>query len=371
MRMSSRHAYSDRDSSDGGTPRPGSERRGRRRGGGRAPDGFRRILPLVALVVAAVAACGGPFPQSSLAPVSDVATSIDDLFRSIFWWAVGVFVVVEGLLIYVLIRYRDRGEEGRPVPVHGHALLEIGWTLAPAVILVIIAVPTIQTIWEVDNPPQAEDVLQVEVTGYQWWWEFHYPEQEITTANELHVPVGRTVQLNLQSADVIHSFWVPRVSGKRDVRPGKETMLWFTVDSAGVYPGQCAEFCGASHALMKMLLVAQDSADFRSWVEEQRRPAREPSTELAREGEEIFLGQGACFSCHTVEGTRAQGRVGPDLTHVGSRRTIAAGILPNDSAGMARWLEDPQGVKPANLMRIRELDDDTIRKLIAYLQSLE
>lgn len=318
----------------------------------------------------ALSACGGPFPQSSLDPVSDVARSIDDLFMSIVAWAVVVFVVVEGLLLWVVFRYRDRGGDEMPEPVHGSTLLEIGWTLVPAVILVLIAVPTIRTIWQVDNPPTAADPLQIEVVGHQWWWEFNYPEQEITTANEIHVPVGRTVQLTMTSADVIHSFWVPRVAGKRDVNPEETTGLWFTVDSAGRYPGQCAEYCGTSHALMQMELVAHEPDSFRDWVRNQQMPADTPQSELARQGMDAFV-QNACFSCHVVEGTMAEGRIGPDLTHVASRNRIAAGMLPNDSASMARWLEDPQAVKPANLMAIPDLDDETIRQLIAYLQSLE
>ena len=330
-------------------------------------------LPILAAGLAgllALAGCGGPFPQSTLDPVSDFATKIDRLFMSIFWWAVGVFVVVEGLLIYVLFRFRDRGGEGRPEQVHGSIPLEIGWTLVPAVILVLIAVPTIQTIWEVDNPPTDADALQVEVVGHQWWWEFNYPELGVTTANEIHVPVDRTVQLTLRSADVIHSFWIPRVGGKRDVNPGTTTGLWFTVDSAGRYPGQCAEFCGTAHALMGLSLVAEDSADFRAWVENQKAPADTPTTGLEQAGKEAFV-ESACISCHTIRGTMAQGIIGPDLTHLASRERIAAEVLPNDSAAMARWLHDPQAVKPANKMQIPDLDDQTVRELIAYLQSLE
>lgn len=322
------------------------------------------------LVALLVAGCGGPFPQSTLDPVSDFATKIDQLFMSIFWWAVGVFVVVEGLLVYAVFRFRDRGGDERPEQVHGNIPLEIGWTLVPAVILVIIAVPTIQTIWEVDNPPEDADALQVEVVGHQWWWEFNYPELGVTTANEMHVPVGRTVQLTLRSADVIHSFWIPRVGGKRDVNPGETTGLWFTVDSAGRYLGQCAEFCGRAHALMGMSLVARDSADFRAWVENQRAPADTPTTDLERAGKEAFVNS-ACLSCHTIRGTIAQGKIGPDLTHVASRERIAAGILPNDSAGMARWLEHFARIKPGNKMQAPELSERTIRELVAYLESLE
>ena len=338
-----------------------------------SPSTNRWRLPAAAaglLLALILSACGGPFPQSTLDPVADFATKIDRLFMSIFWWAVGVFVVVEGLLLYVVFRFRDRGGDERPEPVHGSVVLEIGWTLVPAVILVLIAVPTIRTIWDVDNPPEDANALQVEVVGHQWWWEFNYPELDVTTANEMHVPVGRTVELTLRSDDVLHSFWIPRVGGKRDLGPGTTTGMWFTVDSAGRYPGQCAEFCGTAHALMGMALVARDSADFRSWVQNQRAPADTPTTELERAGKQAFV-ESACISCHTIRGTMAQGVIGPDLTHVAGRERIAAGVLANDSSGMARWLEHPQRIKPANRMQIPDLDEETIRELVAYLQSLE
>lgn len=330
----------------------------------------RRTALLLGLIALVGAFGCGEFPQSSLHPEGDFARLIDDLFTMIFWWAVLVFVVVEGLLIYVVFRYRDRGDGERPEPVHGNTLLEIAWTLAPAIILVFIAIPTMQTIWQVDNPTADENPLRVNVVANQWWWEFTYPDLGVETANELHIPAGRTVDLRLVSNDVIHSFWLPRVAGKRDVFPDRETHLWFRADSAGVYPGQCAEFCGLSHALMGMLLVVQDSSEFASWVEEQRTPAREPETALARRGQEIFTNS-VCITCHTVEGTVARGEIGPDLTHMGSRRTIAAGILTNTPENMTMWLEDPQAVKPGNLMRIPDLDPDDIEALVAYLNSLE
>lgn len=334
----------------------------------------RRILPgLLAgiLLLLGIGGCAAEFPQSSLHPLSDFATAIDDLFTRIFWWAVLVFVVVEGLLVYALVRFREKEQAEQPEPVYGNTLLEIGWTLAPAVILVFIAIPTIQTIWQWDNPPNPrDDVLRIEVVGNQWWWEFRYPELGIRTANELHVPVGRTVELRLTSDDVIHSFWFPRAGGKRDVLPGRQTMLWFTMDSAGVYPGQCAEFCGTSHALMKMLMVAQDSTEFREWAERQREPAGEPDEALARQGRDLFL-SGNCIGCHTVRGTNARGQIGPDLTHVGSRRTIAAGMLENTPENLAAWLRDPQAIKPDNLMQIPDMTEEDIERLAAYLSSLE
>ena len=358
------------------------------------------VLPILALVaVVALSGCGGPYPQSVLRPSSDFANSLDDLFRGIFFWAVIVFVLVEGALLVAVFRFRDAEGKRSARHVHGNTILEITWTIAPAVILVLIAVPTIRTIWEVDRPTTDPDALLIEAVGRQWWWEFRYPELGITTANELHVPVGRTVDIRLTSADVIHSFWFPRAGGKRDVIPGHETHLWFSMDSVGVFPGQCAEFCGLSHALMKMELVSESPEEFEAWVEAQRRPAlgtgdtaAPPPQEAAGEGEapppppedplgpelrqvleagnQAFLASG-CIACHRVAGTVAAGVLGPDLTHIGSRRKIAAGILDNTPENMALWLRDPSSVKPGVLMPTLDLDEDTIRTLVAYLESLK
>ena len=324
---------------------------------------------LLAAALLGLQACAGDYPQSALHPSSDFAARLDALFDNIFWWAVGVFVVVEGALLYAVWRFRERDEDDRPEPVHGNTLLEIAWTLAPALILVAIAIPTIRTIFIVDNPPR-EDALVVEVTGHQWWWEFRYPEQEIVTANEAHVPAGRPVEFRLNSADVIHSFWVPKLGGKRDLTPGRETGLWFTADSAGVYRGQCAEFCGTAHALMGFRIVAREPAAFEEWVARTRGPSTEPTDSLAIAGKELFL-RSACIGCHRIEGTPAAGIVGPDLTHMGSRMTIAAEVLPNTPENMARWLEDPQAIKPGNTMPDLGLTDEQIRLLVAYLESLE
>ncbi len=351
------------------------------------------------MAAVALSGCGGPHPQSALRPSSDFATSLDDLFRNIFFWAVIVFVLVEGALLVAVFRFRDPAGKRSARHVHGNTILEITWTIAPAVILVLIAVPTIRTIWKVDRPTTDPEALLVEAVGRQWWWEFRYPDLGITTANELHVPVGRTVDIRLTSADVIHSFWFPRAGGKRDVIPGHETHLWFKMDSVGVFPGQCAEFCGLSHALMKMELVSESPEEFEAWVATQQSPALgtgdtaapapqeavqagdEPPPEredplepelraVLDAGSQAFLGAG-CIACHRVAGTPAAGVLGPDLTHVGSRRKIAAGILDNTPENMARWLRNPSSVKPGVLMPTLNLDEDTIRTLVAYLESLK
>lgn len=324
---------------------------------------------LAAIVAMALAGCGGPFPQSALDPGSDFAWKLQGLFENIFLWAMVVFVVVEGALLVAIFKFRERPGRAAPRAVHGNTLLEISWTLAPALILVLIAIPTIRTVWDVDRPPRTE-ALVVEAIGHQWWWEFRYPDLGIVTANELHVPVGQTIDVRLTSADVIHSFWFPRIGGKRDAIPGHENQVWFTVDSAGVYLGQCAEFCGLSHALMKMELVAEEPARFEAWVERQRSDALVADSALFTEGSQAFL-QSGCIACHKIRGTVAQGVLGPELTHVGSRRRIAAGILDNTAENLFRWISDPQGVKPGALMVVPELDEATIERLVLYLQSLQ
>ncbi|PYO94643.1 MAG: cytochrome c oxidase subunit II, partial [Gemmatimonadetes bacterium] len=224
----------------------------------------RRRLWLTTAALA-VAGCAGPFPQSTLRPRSDFGRAIDHLFTGIFWWAVIVFVLVETLLLITLIRFRHREGRPAPKPARGNTALEIGWTLAPAVILVLVAVPTMRTILAVagDAPP---DAVKVEVIGHQWWWEYKYPNLGIVTANEMHVPVGKPVQVSITSADVIHSFWVPALAGKRDATPGHVTRVAFRADSVGEYSGQCAEFCGVSHANMGLRVLVDSDAAFERWV---------------------------------------------------------------------------------------------------------
>lgn len=333
------------------------------------PRGPRWIVALMVVATFALGACGGPFPQSALDPASDFAWKLQDLFEGIFFWAVVVFVLVEGALIIAILRFRERPGGPEPKATHGNTLLEIAWTLAPAIVLVLIAIPTIKTIWDVDRPARGESLV-VEAVGHQWWWEFRYPDLGIVTANELHIPVGQQIDVRLTSADVIHSFWFPRLGGKRDVIPGHETQIWFTADSAGLYLGQCAEFCGLSHALMKMELVAESPADFEAWVERQLADAVVTDSISFAEGTQAFM-RGGCIACHAIRGTVAQGVIGPDLTHVGSRRRIAGGILDNTPENMERWIRDSRGIKPGSLMIVPELDDETVRLIVEYLQTLK
>ena len=306
--------------------------------------------------------------MTTVAPKSDLGRAIHDLFMNISGWALLIFVVVEVLLIAVVFAFRDRPGRAEPRPVYGHLGLEIAWTLVPVIIVVSITVPTIATIFKTDYPRPPQGALSIEVTGHQWWWEIRYPELGITTANELHLPVGRPVSLSLKSADVIHSFWIPRLGGKRDLVPGKVNSLIFTVDTPGDYPGQCAEFCGLSHANMRLLVVAQSTPDFESWAGRLKNPPTPPSGQAAK-GLQAFLAAG-CVACHAIQGV-AFGVVGPNLTHVGSRKTLAAGILKNTPEDLSTWLRDPPRIKPGALMPKLPMTDDQLSALVAYLRNLK
>src|ERR1041384_491348 len=218
------------------------------------PSTFPTVPVVLAVVLLLLTACSGAagshFPQSTLAPRSDFSADLHDLYKNVFWWAVGVFVIVETLLLIAIARFRARAGAAAPKPIHGHTVLEIGWTLAPALILVFIAVPTMRTIFATSGKAP-EGALRVQVIGHQWWWEYRYPELNISAYNELHVPVGTPIAIEMTSADVIHSFWVPRLGGKRDLIQGRTNRIAFKPDSVGEYWGQCAEFCGASHANMR------------------------------------------------------------------------------------------------------------------------
>ena len=321
----------------------------------------------VGLLGLLLAACTGNLPQDSLDPAGPVAERQLELFTLVFWIAVAVFVIVEGLLVFAMIRFRHR--EGRePRQIHGNTRLEVAWTIVPAVILAGIAVPTVATIFDLSRGP-AENALEITVTGHQWWWEVDYAEEKIVTANEIHVPTDRQVYLTLTSEDVIHSFWVPRLAGKQDLVPGHTENLSFSAPEPGIYRGTCTEYCGLSHANMRFRVIAQEPSEFEAWVRDQtQEAAAAPPTEI----EQIVTG--TCMSCHQirgVEGLTEPTKPAPDLTHVGSRQTLAAGLLRNDPDDLARWLRNPPGVKPGSLMPDYRLTEDQIDALVEFLGSLE
>jgi cytochrome c oxidase subunit 2 len=331
-----------------------------------------RACAMLLVLLPALSALGctlQQFPQSSLQPHSEYARSVQALLENLVFWVVLIFVVVEAALIVTVIRFRARPGMPDPKPVHGHTGLEIAWTIAPALILAAVAVPTVATIFKTQAKAPA-GALQVKVIGHQWWWEFQYPELGVTTADELHIPVGRTTAVSLQTVDVIHSFWIPAMGGKRDVIPARVNHMWFTPDSVGEYPGQCAELCGVSHANMRMKLFVQTPAEFDAWVAAQKAPPVEPeSTSAEASGKRVFLAVG-CVACHTINGV-SNGVLGPNLTHLGSRTTIAGAIYDNNPEMLKKWIADPKGRKPGTTMLQLPMSPDQLSSLVAYLTSLK
>jgi cytochrome c oxidase subunit 2 len=344
----------------------------------------RRSVPGAFLLLAA---CASEHPQTMVEPVTEFGRLQTALWATVTWWTVGIMVVVFGALVFILFRYRDREGRPDPKPIYGSTKLEIAWTLIPALIILFIAVPTIRAIFatQVEAPG---DALVVEAIGHQWWWEFRYPDHDVITANEFYVPVGRPIALRLRSADVIHSFWIPRLGGKKDVNPVPRTpegvdplhlnQIVVEIDSAGEYLGQCAEFCGTSHAIMRMMALGVEPAEFDAWVRDMNSPV-EPAGELAARGRELFLGN-VCVACHAIEGTRAAGRLGPDLTHFGERWSIGAGLMDNTPENLTEWIMNAPALKKGILMpgayegaggmQPTELTREEARAIAAYLIDL-
>jgi cytochrome c oxidase subunit 2 len=307
--------------------------------------------------------------MSTVVARSDFARAILYVYTIITWTTTIIGALVFVLLAIVLIRFRARpGDTSLPRQVRGHTLLEIAWTIGPALALLIIAIPTIQIVFRTQTAATPPDALQVTVRGFQWWWEFRYPDLDIVTANELHLPVDRRVVLRLEGPDVIHSFWVPQLGGKRDIIPGRLNQITLTPEAPGEYWGQCAEFCGASHANMGLRVIVRSADDFERWVAQQKAPPAEPSDEAAT-GKAIFA-RSACVGCHTIRGVSA-GVLGPDLTHFGSRTMLAAGMWPNTTENVAEWVKDPQRLKPGVKMPALGLTDEQAKALAAYLIGLK
>lgn len=316
-----------------------------------------------------LAGCAENAPQDTLQPEGKFARQIDNLWQWPYWISVVVFFVVEGLIVYALFRYRRRGGEERPKQIHGNFKLEVSLTALPLVILLGLAVPTVGTLLDLAEKPAGKNYLKVEVIGHQWWWEYRYPNG-VHTANELVIPTGEDILLTMRSEDVIHSFWVPKLNGKRDVIPGRVQQLKIQADHPGTYYGQCTEFCGDSHAYMKNRAVAMSRADFDQWLADQKKPAATPAAGSdAETGLGLFTAKG-CAGCHTVKGV-SQGLVGPDLTHLQSRGTFAGSWFKMNETNLAAWLRNPPGEKPGAKMPNLKLTEDEIRQLVAYLETLK
>jgi cytochrome c oxidase subunit 2 len=308
-----------------------------------------------------------------------------------------IFLIVEGVLIYCILRFRRRGATAaEPPQVYGSKPIEIAWTAAPALIVFVLVLVTARTLWEVNVPPPeprvGDNTLFVTVVGRQWWWEYRYDyyngkrirtlgpdgketDQPVITANELHMPVSepgekgvkRRVYLTLKSADVCHSFWVPRLGGKTDLIPGRDNSMWFETDQSGLYLGQCAEYCGTQHANMLLRVYVDTPQRFEAWLKNESKPAVEDPAVKA--GRSAFLNQ-SCVNCHRIRGTPARGGYAPDLTHLMSRKTLASGMVPNKAEELRRWVADPQQIKPGCLMPAFGLSSKEQDDIVRYLLTL-
>jgi cytochrome c oxidase subunit 2 len=329
-------------------------------------------------------------------PVSPPAESIRNLSVLVLAITAFIFIVVEGILIYSIVRFRRRAAAGaaEPPQVYGSQPIEIAWTAAPALIVFVLVLVTARTLWEVNIPPPepraGDNTLFVTVVGRQWWWEYQYDHYNgkpiravgpdgketdlpVITANELHVPASedgrsRPVYLTLKSADVCHSFGVPRLAGKTDLIPGRVNSMWFQTDQPGLYAGQCYEYCGMQHANMLLRVYVDPPAVFDKWLEnEQAPPVDDPS---ARDGRAVFLAQ-SCVNCHRVRGTSAKGGYAPDLTHLMSRKMLATGMVENTPDNLRRWVDDPQQIKPGCLMPAFGLSARDRDAIVRYLLTLK
>jgi cytochrome c oxidase subunit II len=395
------------------------------------PDAHRlrrrtAVRPLAAafVLLLALAACGREYPNSTLTPHTDFGRTIDHLWHIELLLGTIVFVLVESLLLYAVIRFRERPGQPEPEHVHGNTTLEVLWTVIPVVVLVFIAVPTIRAIFDTQRKAPANS-LEVDVYGHQWWWEFQLPQYHLTTANELYLPVGRPVNFVLRSKDVLHSFWIPELGGKRDVITNHTNYLWFTPDSVAVpsaWNGECAEYCGDSHGVMHFRVYTVAPADFERWATHQalahdtaatgdttgyQFPADKlprhviPETPTpeglsftaglegdAARGQKIYSSN-ACIGCHTIRGNpMSAGVIGPDLTHVASRYTIAGALYPNDASHLRLWVKNARLMKTgvtmptlganqydpvtkAHIPAAGGLSDQQIADIVAYLQQLK
>jgi cytochrome c oxidase subunit II len=342
---------------------------------GAAPAGGRSLLrragaTAVTVPVIAVSGCGGS--QSTLDPASKPARDIADVWWVLLVGSAVVFAVVLALVVVVLIRRHGDVEpgtlEGRRLPT---VLVGVGGVLVPFVVLAALFALTLGTMSTTSSAAGASSsALTIEVTGRQWFWDVTYPGHDLRTANEIHVPVGKTVTIVARTGDVIHSFWVPQLNRKIDMIPGRSNRIRLRAERAGVFRGQCAEFCGLQHAHMALLVVAEPPAEFAAWLARESRAPPPPATQEEVRGQQVLLGS-SCVYCHTVEGTNASGVIGPSLSHVASRRTLAAGTLANTPGSLAGWILDPQHAKPGNRMPATSLTGPQLQELLAYLRTLK
>ena len=326
------------------------------------------------LIAASLAAAPSLSPTNIFSPASTPAQSIFDLSLFVLEVTASIFLVVFTLLAFAVVKYRKTRTTGgrEPTQVYGSTQLELAWTVIPVLIVAVLFLATARVIASIQNAPKPSSAIEVTVIGHQFWWEYRYPSLKVVTANELHIPVSDPAHptptfLTLLSADTDHSFWVPRLAGKTDLIPNHPNNMWVDPHETGLFLGQCAQYCGTQHAMMLLRVYVQTRDEFERWVREQNQPAH--ATAAVWEGQKIFE-RTACINCHAVAGTAANGRFGPDLTHLMSRDTIAAGAATNTAANLRRWIKDPNAIKPGSKMPAMGLSDPALDAVTQYLETL-
>jgi cytochrome c oxidase subunit 2 len=332
------------------------------------------LLALVCMGAVPVVAQGPQATPSIWAPASTSAHQIYGLSLFVLLITGTIFAVVGGMLVFVIIKYRVRGPDSlnEPAQVYGSVQVELAWTVIPVLIVVVLFLTTARVIFAIQDAPEPQSALDVTVVGHQFWWEFRYTKLGIVTANELHVPVSTDFKreptyLKLLSADVDHSFWVPQLGGKTDLIPNHPNQMWIDPRTAGLYLGQCAQFCGIEHAKMLLRVYVDTPDQFAVWVKNQQKQGVEDQSVAA--GRHVFESQ-ACMNCHTIAGTAANGTFGPDLTHLMSRATISAGAATNTPDNLRAWIQDPNTFKPGALMPAMQLSNEETNEVVAYLSTL-
>lgn len=317
-------------------------------------------------------------PTNIFAPAATPAHSIVSLSSFVLTITLCIFLIVGGLLLYAVIRFRHRPTDAvyEPTQIYGSDQIEISWTVIPILIVVTLFLTTTRFILNTQAIPKPSAAVDVTVIGHQFWWEYRYPKYGVVTANELHIPVSSKghptpTYLTMSSADVSHSFWIPRLAGKTDLIPNRTNTMWMDPEVAGLYLGQCAQYCGTQHAKMLLRVYADSPEDFAAWIDKQRKSGLREfgSNTAAAEGQTVFM-HNACINCHTVAGTEATGRFGPDLTHLASRDTIGSGAIPMTPENLRKWIADPNSMKPGCLMPPMHLNDHDLDVITAYLTEL-
>lgn len=349
---------------------------------------FRRRLAHACLSLMSMLFNGCAGAQSVLDPAGPQADRISKIWWLFFYVSVGVMALVTIFLLLAIYQGRWRREsagdvpeveakpETSPDPVRERRMTNTVAvaSVITAIILLVLTIASFSIGRSLSSSMSNQDAVTIELTGQQWWWQVRYenadPSKSFITANEIHIPVGQPVTVKLKSTDVIHSFWVPNLVGKKDLIPGHDAVIWFQADKPGLFRGQCAEYCGLQHAHMAFWVVADSPDKYQAWLAQQRQSAQEPNTDSERRGQQVFL-NAPCIMCHTIQGTQAGATIGPNLTHVASRTTLAAGTLPNTRGHLSGWVVDAQAIKPGNRMPPNSLNPNDLQALLDYLQSLK